>query len=36
MREGIVDERRYVNNMLSLYTLVSIAVFIVYLSINPL
>ena len=36
MKEGIDDERRYVNNVLSLYTLVSIAVFIGYLAVNPL
>ena len=36
MRQGIDDERRYVNNVLSLATLVSIVVFIVYLTVNPL
>jgi predicted permease len=36
MREDDHDERRYVNNVLSLYTLLSIAAFIVYVSVNPL
>lgn len=36
MRSGIDDERRYVNNVLSLYTLVSILLFIGYLTVNPL
>ena len=36
MRDGIDDERRYVNNTLSLYTLVSIAVFVIYLTVNPI
>ena len=36
LKEGIPDERRCVNNVLSLYTLISVAVFIVYLSVNPL
>ncbi|MEN8235482.1 MAG: AEC family transporter [Actinomycetota bacterium] len=36
MKQGMDDERRYVNNVLSLYTLVSIAVFIGYVSLNPL
>jgi hypothetical protein len=36
VRSGIDDERRYVNNVLSLYTLVSILLFIGYLTVNPL
>lgn len=36
MKEGIADERRYVNNVLSLAALVSIVVFIAYLAINPI
>lgn len=36
MRSGIDDERRYVNNVLSLYTVVSILLFIGYLTLNPL
>ena len=36
MKPGVEDERRYVNNVLSLYTVVSIAVFIVYMTVNPL
>ena len=36
MREGIADERRYINNVLSLSALVSIVIFIGYLAINPL
>lgn len=35
MKDGLT-ERRYVNNVLSLYTLVSIIASIVYLSVNPL
>ena len=36
MKQGIDGERRYVNNALSLYSLVSIAAFITYLAVNPL
>ena len=36
MKAGMENERRYVNNVLSLYTLVSIVVFIGYVSLNPL
>lgn len=36
MRQGIPDEQRYVNNVLSLYALVSVAIFIVYLTVNPI
>ena len=36
MKPGMPDERRYVNNSLSLYTLVSIVVFVVYVAANPL
>ncbi len=36
MRPGIEDERRYVNNVLSLYSLVTVAAFIVYLAVNPI
>jgi len=36
MKDDVPDERRYVNNTLSLYALVSILVFIVYLTVNPI
>lgn len=36
MKPGMPNERRYVNNVLSLYTVVSIAVFVVYVAANPL
>ena len=36
MKPDADDERRYVNNVLSLYTVVSIVVFIAYVSLNPL
>jgi len=36
MKPDVGDERRYVNNVLSLYTVVSIVVFIGYVSLNPL
>jgi predicted permease len=36
MREDDHDERRYVNNVLSLYTLLSVTTFIIYVTINPL
>ncbi len=35
MRPGLVEERRYINNVLTLYTVVSIAVFAVYFIVNP-
>jgi len=36
MKPGMPEERRYVNNVLSLYTVVSIAIFVVYVAANPL
>lgn len=36
MREGESTERRYVNNTLSLHTLVSVLIFVVYLAIDPI
>jgi len=36
MKPDMPDERRYVNNVLSLYTVVSILLFVVYVMINPL
>ena len=36
MKQGVKDEQRYVNNVLSLYTLVTIVAFITYVSLNPL
>lgn len=35
MRKNSVDEKRYVNNTLALYSLVSIAIFAVYFAFNP-
>lgn len=35
MKAGLPDERRYVNNVLTLYTVVSIALFTVYFVLNP-
>jgi malate permease and related proteins len=35
MREGLPDERRYINNVLMLYTVVAITIFAVYFSLNP-
>jgi len=35
MRQDLPDERRYVNNALMLYTLVTVAVFVVYFALNP-
>jgi len=35
MRKDDAEEKRYVNNTLALYTLVSIAIFIVYFAFNP-
>jgi predicted permease len=35
MRPELVEERRYINNVLTLYTVVSIAIFAVYFIINP-
>jgi predicted permease len=36
MREGESTERRYVNNALSLHTVVSVLIFVVYLAIDPI
>jgi predicted permease len=36
MKPGMPDERRYVNNVLSLSTMVSIFLFVTYVTINPL
>lgn len=36
MRPGDEAERRYVNNVLTLYTLVSVAIFVGYVALNPL
>ena len=36
MRAGMDGQRRYVNNVLSLYTLISTVIFIVYMVLNPL
>jgi predicted permease len=36
MKADLPDERRYVNNVLSLYTVVSIVLFVIYLTANPL
>ena len=35
MKAGLPDERRYVNNVLTLYTVVSIALFTIYFVLNP-
>jgi predicted permease len=35
MRPELVEERRYINNVLTLYTVVSIAIFAVYFIVNP-
>jgi predicted permease len=35
MRQGMAEERGYVNNVLTLHTVVSIAVFTVYFALNP-
>ena len=35
MKENLVDERRYVNNVLTLYTIASILVFAVFFILNP-
>jgi len=35
MRGDMPDERRYINNVLTVYTLVSIAIFAVYFILNP-
>jgi hypothetical protein len=35
MKPGIPEERRFVNNVLTLYTVVSVAVFAVYFALNP-
>ena len=36
MKPGMPDERRYVNNVLSLYTVASIIIFVGYVAANPL
>ncbi len=35
MKEGLLEERRYVNNVLTLYTIASILVFAIYFILNP-
>jgi len=35
IRPDLTDEKRYVNNVLTIYTIVSIAIFTVYLVLNP-
>jgi hypothetical protein len=35
MKRGMPAERRYVDNVLSLYTVVSILLFVAYVMINP-
>jgi predicted permease len=35
MRPGLVEERRYINNVLTLYTIVSITIFALYFVLNP-
>ena len=35
MRQDMPDEKRYVNNALMLYTVVTVAVFVVYFALNP-
>lgn len=35
MRAGVEDERRYINNLLTLYTIVTIVIFTIYFSFNP-
>ncbi len=35
MKAGLPEERQYVNNVLTLYTVVSLAVFVVYFILNP-
>ena len=35
-RADIGDEKRYINNVLMLYTIVSVAIYIVYFALNPL
>lgn len=35
MRQDLPDEKRYVNNVLMLYTVVAVAVFVVYFVLNP-
>jgi predicted permease len=36
MKPGMRDEQRYVNNVLSLYTIISIGLFVAYVALNPL
>ena len=35
MRQDLPDEKRYVNNVLMLYTVVSLAIFSIYFVLNP-
>ena len=35
MRSGMIEERRYINNTLTLHTVVSITIFAVYFVLNP-
>ena len=35
MRKDQVDDRVYANNVLSVYTVISLAIFIVYFALNP-
>ncbi len=35
MRSGIPDERRYINNVLTLYTIITIVLFSIYFILNP-
>lgn len=35
MRPGLVEEKRYINNVLTLYTIVSIVIYTVYFVFNP-
>lgn len=35
MKAGLPEERQYVNNVLTLYTVVSLAVFVIYFILNP-
>lgn len=35
MRPGVAEEKRYINNVLTLYTVISIAIYTVYFILNP-
>jgi hypothetical protein len=35
VRPDLIDEKRYINNVLTLYTIVSIIIFTIYLALNP-